>query len=102
MITVVFVIGTAVAGFAGGRRTANSNAVTIAADTVDLLQVQVDTLKEEEQRKETLIADLRGRVEILEGLVTQRAEVAAVHEEVKGVRVILDRVAEKVGASDAA
>lgn len=98
MIAVVASVASAIGGFAGGRRTGKGDAVSIAVDTVELLQAQVDSLKEEAQRKETLIADLQGRVEVLEGLVTQRAEVAAVHDEVKGVRVILEKVAEKVGA----
>lgn len=98
----VYTIAAALAGILGGyfsgRRTGQATAVGTAVDVVELLQVQVNLLTEENGKKDTIIADLRARVEVLEGLVTQRAEVAEVHEEVRGVRIVVDRIASQVGA----
>lgn len=83
-------------GFLGGKRAASSQAVTTAVEVVQLLQAQVDTLEGNLEHKDTELEELKHRVSILEELVTQRAEVAAVHEEVKGVRNVVDKIAEKV------
>jgi FtsZ-binding cell division protein ZapB len=85
-------------GFVGGRRMASGQAVSIAVDTVELLQVQVQSLENKNNIKEAELSELRSRVDLLEGLVTQRAEVEAVHEDVREVREVVDRIAEKVGA----
>lgn len=98
VLAAVAGIAGAAGGFVGGRRTATSTTINIAVDTVELLQAQVATLTSDREEKHALIADLRGRVEILESLVTQRAEVEAVHEEVRGVRGVVDKIATKVGA----
>ena len=78
-------------GWFGGKRNAISASVSIATDTVELLQVQIEFLKQEN-------GELKARVEVLEALVTQRAEVEAVKQEVQGVRGVVDRIATKVGA----
>jgi FtsZ-binding cell division protein ZapB len=96
--TIVAAVAGIFGGFVGGRRLGQSTAVGTAVDVVELLQVQVALLTEENGKKDTVIADLRARVEVLEGLVTQRAEVAEVHEEVRSVRVVIDRIAQRVGA----
>ena len=48
-------------------------------------------LAEQNSGKSAEISQLQGKVEILEGLVTQRADVSAVKE-------VVDRIAVKVGA----
>lgn len=96
IITVLTGVAGVTGGFIGGKRLGNSQAVSIAVDTVELLQVQVGLLTSANSEKDEKIADLGGRVNILESLVTQRAEVEAVHEEVRGVRTVVDRIAAKI------
>ncbi|WAB09288.1 hypothetical protein SEA_STELLA_48 [Streptomyces phage Stella] len=84
-------------GFVGGKRLGHSQAAQISVDTVELLSLAVAELRTQVGEKDELVTDLRARVEILESLVTQRAEVELVHEEVKGVRGVVDRIASKVG-----
>lgn len=98
ILTVVGVVAAAVGGFFGGKRSGQSSAVGTAVDVVELLQVQVGLLTEENGKKDMLIADLRARVGVLENLVTQRAEVEAVHLEVVGVRNVVDTIAERLAA----
>ena len=85
-------------GFFGGKRLGNSQAQTTAVNTVELLQVAVAKLERQGRLKNEEVADLRGRIAVLEDLVTQRAEVEAVHADVKVVRSVVDRIATKVGA----
>lgn len=85
-------------GYVGGKRTGQSQAVSTAVEVVDLLQVQVSTLVAQNAEKDEKIAILEGKVELLEAMITQRAEVEAVHAEVKDVRGVVDRIAIKVGA----
>lgn len=85
-------------GIIEGRRQARSLHMGVANDTVSLLQVQVATLSADRGEKDGLINDLRVRVEVLESLVTQRAEVEKVHVTVKGIRGVVERIATKVGA----
>ena len=98
IIASVLGIAGAAGGFLQGRRSSTSDAMGIAADTVDMLKIQVDTLTEHREEKDTLISNLESRVNVLESLVTQRAEVEVVHEEIKGVRIVVDLIADKVGA----
>jgi hypothetical protein len=71
-------------GFAAGRR-------GLSRQTIEMLQIQVDLLKEENTDKTGQITLLEGKVNILESLVTQKADVAEVKE-------IVNRIAVKVGA----
>jgi hypothetical protein len=89
--TAILSISTGLGGYVGGRVTGRSVATQVASDTVDMLQTQVDLLKEDKHHRDLEILDLNSRVAVLEGLVTQKAPV----EEVKEV---VDRIAEKVGA----
>lgn len=95
-------IGTGVAGiaggFLGGKRMASGEAVSIATEVVELLQVQVATLTEKGEEKDREISDLGMRVNLLESLVTQRAEVEAVHADVLEVKEVVGKIANKVGA----
>ena len=77
----------------------NAQATSLAISTVELLEIAVGELRTQANEKDQAIAALRGRVESLEGLVTQRAEVEAVHADVLENQVILHRIATKVGAS---
>lgn len=81
-------IGTAAsmgaAGFAAGRR-------GVARQTIEMLQVQIETLNTSEQKKNDQIIALEGKVEVLEAMVTQRAAVNEVKE-------IVNRIAERIGA----
>lgn len=97
-ITLVTGVAAAAGGFYGGKRLGNGQAQSAAVSTVELLQVAVAELERQGRVKDDELADLRGRVGILEDLVTQRAEVEAVHVEVKEVRGVVDRIASKVGA----
>lgn len=97
--TAIMSIATAVGGFVGGRMTGRTSASQIAIDTIDMLQAQVETLREGKESSEAELADLRIRVSILEGLVTQRAEVEELTGRVSLVKRTVDRIAEKVGAA---
>ena len=84
-----------VAGIGGGWATGRRG---VARQTVDLLQVQVVALKDEKIEKDQELSEIKGRVEVLESLVTQRAAVNEVHEELQEVHHTVDRIAAKVGA----
>jgi len=84
-----------VAGIGGGWATGRRG---VARQTVDLLQIQVAALKEEKVSKDVELSEIKGRVEVLEGLVTQRAAVDEVHEELKEVHHKVDRISSRVGA----
>lgn len=81
---VAVMVATAAGGWVTGRR-------GVARQTVDLLQIQVENLREGNDDKDIELGALKGRVEVLEGLVTQRAAVAEVKE-------VVDRIAARVGA----
>lgn len=72
------------AGFMVGRR-------GIAAETVTMLQAQVEAHERDKVIRDRNIVLLEGRIEVLESLVTQRASV-------EEVRVIVERIADRVGA----
>lgn len=96
--TAVLSIGTAIGGFVGGRMTGSSVLSQVASETVDMLQTQVDSLKQDKEDRELVLLDLQTRVSVLEGLVTQRAEVAELDVKVTLVKETVDRIANKVGA----
>lgn len=105
IITILTGAAGVAGGFFGGKRVGHSSGVQNAANesqmavnTVELLQVAVAELQRQNGLKTSEVADLRGRVAVLEDMVTQRAEVAAVHEEVKVVRGVVNAIAAKVGA----
>lgn len=98
IVAAIIGISGAAGGFYEGRRRGAAASVGIAVDTVSLLQVRVATLTERSEEKDAVISDLRARVEVLENLVTQRAEVDAVKDEIQGVRGVVDRIAIRIGA----
>ena len=91
LITIGIGIAGVVGGFASGRKSGNQEALSTAVQTVGLLQTQLETVKEYLEEKSVEVHDLNVRVEVLEGLVTQRAQVQEVKE-------VVDRIAVKVGA----
>lgn len=98
LIAVISAIAVAAGGFLTGRRGANREAMSIATETVELLQAQIETLKSDKDERDEEIRELRTRVTVLENLVTQRAEVDRVHSEIMVVQDVVERIASKVGA----
>lgn len=96
--TLASAIGVALGGFAGGRLTGKASASQIASDTVDMLQAQVDLLKENKEENDAELVNLRSRIEVLESLVTQRAEVEELGVKISLVKETVERIAIKVGA----
>lgn len=99
--TVIALVGgacAAIGGYVGGKRTSNTSAVETAVGVVELLQVRIETLDDDKKERDLKIAQLLVRVEVLESLVTQKADVEAVADEVSGVRGVVDRIALKMGA----
>lgn len=91
IITVLTGVAGVSGGFFGGMRLGKGQAAQMSVNTVELLQAAVSELRTQAQAKDGELADLRGRISVLEDLVTQRAEVEI-------VRGIVDRIATKVGA----
>ena len=98
IMTAVSVAGTGIGGYVGGRLSARSSASQIAADTVDMLQAQIELLKSDKQHSELEILDLLQRVAVLEGLVTQRAAVEELIAKTSMVKETVDKIAVRVGA----
>lgn len=98
LTNIATVVAVAVGGYAGGRMQGRTSASQIAADTVEMLQAQVGSLQDDKEARDSELTDLRHRVEILEGLVTQRAEVEELNVKVSLVKDTVDRIALRVGA----
>lgn len=99
--TVTGVVGGMYGGVRYGKQSAladAANSSTVASNTVEMLQIQVDHLEEVNNNREAKITELTARVGVLEDLVTQRAAVAEVLDEVKSTRIVVDRIAAKVEA----
>jgi hypothetical protein len=62
IIAIASAAGTGVGGFVGGRMTGRSVASQIATDTVDMLQAQIDVMKQDKEHRELEILDLNSRV----------------------------------------
>jgi len=63
----------------------------LSRQTIDLLRIRIETVTEENEAKKEELIELKTRVEVLEGLVTQRAAVAEVKQ-------IVERIADRIGA----
>lgn len=98
LVNTVVISATAVGSFFGGRFSGRTAASQIAADTVDLLQAQIESLKDDKTERDAEVVDLRARVEVLEGLVTQRAEVEELGVKISLVKDTVDKIAIRVGA----
>ena len=82
-------------GFRFGRNqslTDQANVATISADTVEMLQAQVQGLRDQNEEKEHNIVELMARVSVLEGLITKTADVAAVHTDVILIKTKVDLI----------
>lgn len=101
-VNALITIATGIAGIIGGAfgaaRLRKSEQSQIATNTVDILQASVTELLRKNEEKTAEIAQLMTRVDVLESLVTQRAEVEELHVEVTEVKGIVNRIAVKVGA----
>lgn len=97
-LSTAAIAATGVGSFIGGRLTGKSVASQVASDTVDMLKTQVDVLQEDKHEKDSELINLRSRVEVLESLVTQRAEVEELGEKISLVKETVDKIAIKVGA----
>jgi FtsZ-binding cell division protein ZapB len=91
IITILIGVAGVVGGLIGGKRLGHGQAQQAAVSTVELLQVAVAELERQGRQKDDELSELRGRVSVLEDLVTQRAQV----EEVK---ILVDKIAVKLGA----
>lgn len=97
IVTVTTAVGVGAGGFFGGRISGRNNLSEIASDTVDMLQTQVNILQHDKDLKEAELLELRNRITVLEGLVTQRAEVEELSIKVSLVKTTVDKIAERVG-----
>lgn len=88
---IILLIAAAIGSFWGGRRASSSEALT-------LLQAEIEILKTKNIEKDSLISELQGKLTVLEQLVTQKAEVSAVHVDVRAIHDIVERIASKVEA----
>lgn len=91
IITILTGVAGVTGGLIGGKRLGQNQAQQTAVSVVELLQAAVEELKRQNEVKTAEVADLRGRISVLEDLVTQRAEV-------EEVRVLVDKIAVKLGA----
>ncbi len=91
IMTIVMVATTGIGGWYGGKRSGRGGTLGEAASAVTILTGEVESLKRAITTKDNELAEMRGRITTLEDLVTQRADV-------DGVRRVVDRIAEKVGA----
>lgn len=98
IITIVTGAAGVVGGWFGGRKLGVQGAIEAAVALAEIQQARIDALEDSLSVKNGEVADLQARVEMLEELVTQRAQVEAVHAEVIAVRTIVDRIAIKVEA----
>lgn len=96
--TLVGVAGV-VGAYFGGRKTGRSQDLTDTETAMNILRSAISQLQDQIASKDVLIADLHGRVQTLESMVTQKADVEAVANEVKQIRIIVDKIAYKVDAS---
>lgn len=98
IIATLVGIAAVIGGFFGGKRSGKSQDLTDTAAAMTILQGIVAELEKQNKAKDVLISELYGRVQVLENLVTQKADVAAVEQEVRGVRDVVDRIAVKLNA----
>lgn len=96
--TVATGIAGGASGFFGNRAFGGSSSVETAANVVELMKTEVDILKERLDNKDAEVQRLTTELGVVKELVTQRADVEAVHDTVKEVKETVDRIADKVGA----
>lgn len=92
VMTVVMVATTGLGGWFSGKRSSRGAVLGETANTVTILTGEIESLKRSLDEKQGQLTVMHGRILMLEDLVTQRADV-------EGVREVVDRIAEKVGAA---
>jgi hypothetical protein len=75
-----------------------ANASSMSADLIATLQAKIGILEEQNASKDESMSELFSRIDALENLVTQKAEVEAVHTDLIEVKEIVSSIASKVGA----
>jgi hypothetical protein len=83
--TATGVIGGLYGGSRYGKQSALADAANnsaVAVDTVEMLQTQINHLNDVNAEQAVTVVELSTRVNVLEGLVTQRAAVEEVHHDV--------------------
>ncbi len=91
VLTVVMVATTGLGGWYSGKRSSRGATLGETANTVTILTGEIESLKRNLEEKQSQLTVMHGRILTLEDLVTQRADV-------EGVRRIVEKIAEKVGA----
>lgn len=98
VMAAVLLIAASAGSYKKGKRDETRGSISSALETIQILESQIAALVSQNEQKDQRIATLEGRVNVLNDLVTQRAEVEAVHSEVLQVREFVERIAAKVGA----
>jgi len=93
----LFAIVSGVAGALVGAVAGRLNALQGYAAINQILQSRITDLEHQETEKTAVISSLTIRIETLEGLVTQRAEVAALHAKVDALTTRIDAIATHMG-----
>jgi hypothetical protein len=86
IITVAAAIATAIGGYFGGRKAAASTALSMAQNTVNLLESQVNVMQAREVEKEEVIKGLMRRIEILEDMALQREDLTQLKLDVREIK----------------
>lgn len=91
IIGAAVVLATGLGSFLQGKRSGRSAIIADTAQAVTIMKEAITELRQKREEDQRLIAELNAKMNILESLVTQKAEV-------QGVREVVDRIAMKVGA----
>jgi len=83
VVEIVVTVAAAFGGYAAGKYGAWQGAASVN----QLLQSRIDLLETDNKAKGDEITKLRAEMDVLKGMVTQRAEVQAVHEVVNRIEV---------------
>jgi polyhydroxyalkanoate synthesis regulator phasin len=94
LIATVSVIVGAFVGAVAGRL----NALQGLAAINQLLESTIDSLKQDKNTMEESMSRMSVKIDALEGIVTQRAEIAQLHTKVDSITARIEAIASKVGA----
>lgn len=94
--TVSTGIAGSIGGYYGGRVLGGNHSIETAANVVDMMKTEVEILKGRLDNKDAEVERLTTELSVVKELVTQRADVEAVHETVKEVKDTVDKIAEKL------
>lgn len=90
LVTALGGVAVAAGSFYGGRKTLKVNDSTLAVNTVDLLNTQLELLRTENGNLREVMDQQNERIKVLESMVTQRAEVELVKETVMRIEAKLN------------